>query len=829
MFYQFVRSESRTISTIRIAQILVMVFCVIMTIAANAQNNSSEVILQGQIIEVETSEPISKATIFIEELGKSEVTDDDGRFKFVNIPKGEYTILFFSTGFETIQQNISLENPITTLQIKLEKLQVDLNTLDVSASADAAFGLQRLNNVDGYGIYAAKKSEVIQLENITANLATSNARQVYKDIAGLNIWESDGAGLQLSIGARGLDPNRTSNFNTRQNGYDISADALGYPESYYTPPLQALKRIEIVRGAASLQYGPQFGGLLNFVFKNGNEEKTFEFVTENTVGSFGLLNTFNSIGGDKNGWNYYGFLQYKRGDGWRPNSQFEQTTGYASITKTFVNDLKINAQYTHMNYLAQQPGGLQDFEFQQDPRQSKRERNWFQVNWNLAALTIDYPINEQTKINNRTFFLDAQRQALGELGPINRPDPLRERDLIRGTYTNFGNETRLLHRYQIKGQYTTFLIGARYYQGFTTNQQGDADDGFAANFEFTTPNDLEQSDYEFPSRNLAVFAENLFNINEKWSITPGVRFEYIRTSSDGYYKERVFSGGQVIFEQRFEDSRNNERSFLLAGLGVGYKWMPQVEWYANFSQNYRSINFSDLAVVNPNLIVDSLLQDERGFNIDVGIRGTALNDAIRFDASVFFLNYRNRIGLGEIIIQDPSIGDKAVAYRTNIGDAHIVGLEAYLGIGILKLLKIKKEDFQLNFFTNFSVLHGQYVQGSSDFEGNEVELIPPVSLKTGVNLRWKSFKLAYQFAYTHEHFSDATNAISVADATRGTIPTYSVQDISMSYQWKRFKFQTGINNLLNQMYFTRRATAYPGPGIIPSDGRNWYFGLAVRL
>ncbi len=71
------------------------------------------------------------------------------------------------------------------------------------------------------------------MKDITANTATNNSRQIYSKIAGLNIFESDGgAGLQLSIGGRGLDPNRTSNFNTRQNGYDISADALGYPESY---------------------------------------------------------------------------------------------------------------------------------------------------------------------------------------------------------------------------------------------------------------------------------------------------------------------------------------------------------------------------------------------------------------------------------------------------------------------------------------------------------------------------------------------------------------------------------------------------------------------
>ena len=78
-----------------------------------------------------------------------------------------------------------------------------------------------------------------------------------------------GAVCNLGIGGRGLSPNRSSNFNIRQNGYDISADALGYPESYYTPSSEAMDRIEIIRGAASLQYGPQFGGLVNFVMKEG--------------------------------------------------------------------------------------------------------------------------------------------------------------------------------------------------------------------------------------------------------------------------------------------------------------------------------------------------------------------------------------------------------------------------------------------------------------------------------------------------------------------------------------------------------------------------------
>jgi Fe(3+) dicitrate transport protein len=89
---------------------------------------------------------------------------------------------------------------------------------------------------------------------MTANKATNNARQIFAQVVGLTINESSDGGLQLSIGGRGLDPNRTSNFNTRQNVYDISADVLGYPESYSTPT-EALEEIQVIRGAASLQYG----------------------------------------------------------------------------------------------------------------------------------------------------------------------------------------------------------------------------------------------------------------------------------------------------------------------------------------------------------------------------------------------------------------------------------------------------------------------------------------------------------------------------------------------------------------------------------------------
>ena len=155
-----------------------------------------------------------------------------------------------------------------------------------------------LSDIDGMGIYASKKNEVINIKKLNSNLATGIGRIAFASIPGLNIWENDGAGIQLSIGSRGLDPNRTSNFNTRQNYYDISADPLGYPESYYTPALENVKRIELIRGAASLQYGPQFGGLLNFRLKDGSESKgPIELNQAMSMGSKGFLSNYTSLGG----------------------------------------------------------------------------------------------------------------------------------------------------------------------------------------------------------------------------------------------------------------------------------------------------------------------------------------------------------------------------------------------------------------------------------------------------------------------------------------------------------------------------------------------------
>ena len=691
---------------------------------------------------------------------------------------------------------------------------------------DASNG--RLRDVEASAIYAGRKTDLILPTKLLGNLATNNAREVYKSVAGLSVWESDAGGLQLSIGARGLDPNRSSSFNTRQNGFDISADALGYPESYYVPPVQALQRIELVRGAASLQYGTQFGGLLNFKLQEGPADRKLQVVSEQTAGSFGLFNTFNSVGGTVGRANYYAFGQYKRGDGWRDNSGFEQATGYLDVHYAVNERLVLGLELTRMAYTAQQPGGLLDFEFEADARQSRRGRNFFQVDWGLAALHLDYDVAERTHLNVRTFVLDARRRALGELGPINRPDPLRERDLIDGQYRNLGQEARLTHRYRLGRQESTALVGYRYYRGFTNNRQGLGPDGDAPDFRFLHPDSLEGSAFDFPSRNYAVFAENLIRLGERWSLTPGLRYEFIRTAAEGYFRRTVRAGREVLLDELVPDAQTNTRAFLLGGLGLSYRRPDGTELYANVSQNYRAINFSDLVVRNPNLLIDSTLADERGYNAELGVRGQDEAGAWRFDVSGFLLRYANRIGIREIVVPDAVTVERQVSLRTNIGAATLIGVEAYGEMDLVQVLRPRPDAaWSVRPFLNASLIRGRYTSGGSDVVGRAVESVAPLTLKSGVTVRRGAWRAQALYTQVNEHFSDATNAVRVADATRGLIPTYRVVDATLGYERGRFRYQLGVNNLLNARYFTRRASGYPGPGIIPAEARGFWGG--VRL
>lgn len=777
--------------------------------------------------------PLPYAQVHFPELEKGASADASGKFQIPAIPFGPHRLLISQVGYQQIDTTISFGKAKLKVNFRMQEKREQMQTVTITDETGTSRVHTRLKNIEGTAIYAAKKNEVIELKNLPANLASNNSRQVFARVPGVVVWESDCAGLQLGVGARGLSPDRTSNFNTRQNGVDMAADALGYPESYYAPPMQAIDRIEIVRGAASLQYGTQFGGMINLKLKRGNPDEKFHGSSVNTYNSLGYFNTFNDFGGQSGKLNYYSFLNYRSGNCGRENSDFYTYTAHARLGYQATERLEIIGEYTRMNYLAQQPGGLTDFQFEDDPYQSLRSRNWFAVDWNMPALHINYDLSDATRINSRSFALLGSRKAVGFLSPPNRLDlqPFINRDLLVDQYQNFGNETRLLHRYRINSLPSAFLAGVRVYRGNTEKTQGFGSRGSSADFRFVTDSLNLKSDYRFPSFNAAAFVENVFNVSDRLSITPGIRYEFIRTRADGFYDSsvRIPNTGEVVIDSITPETRQRDRSILLAGIGAAYRLNDHLEFYTNFSQNYRAITFNDMRVVNPSAAVDPELRDERGFNMDLGVRGN-LTPAISIDAGLFWLSYSNRIGSVLTRQQDEFFGERLVRFTTNVADAEIFGLESYVEVDWLKLLDKKSENWAFSNFVNLSLIQSYYHDsGEKAIEGKSVENVPFVNFKAGVQSSYKKLKLAYQFTHLGDQYSEATNSEMSPNGIYGLIPSYWVMDLSASYDWKWLKVEAGVNNLTDNAYFTRRASGYPGPGIITSAQRHFYLGLGAKF
>jgi Fe(3+) dicitrate transport protein len=751
------------------------------------------------------------------------LSNEKGEFILKNV---EDSIVIFHHAFE--KQVLDKNELKNNSHITLKSIVFELDEAKVYQKKLNQFDIGFLPPVKGVMI-ATGTNTLIQTENQSGAKSSGNPRELFAKVPGLNIWESDGAGIQMGVGGRGLSPNRAANFNMRQNGYDISADALGYPESYYTPPIEALSSIEIIRGSAALQFGTQFGGLMNFVIKEPVKDTPFEFTSRNTVGSFSYLGTFNRISGSKNKWEYQFYHQYKKGDGFRENSQFAQHQFFGQISYELTQRQKIRLEYTGMHYDAQQAGGLTDFQYKLDHQQSVRERNWFRVNWNILAFHYDFQINSSSTFNFRTFGMNSSRYSLGFLGKINQMDPGGNRELIAGDFINGGGEARFLKRYKfgikdvnIK---SAFLTGLRYYQGYTSSKQGLSSANSNPDFQFLNPNNLETSSFEFPSQNLAAFIENIWFVGDKFTFNAGMRLEYIKSASMGFYKQYSIHplNFDTISSSIIEDENSLSRIVPLFGAGGSYKTTKNTSLYANFSMNYRAINFNDIRVNNPNVIIDSLIKDEFGSTTEIGFRGL-IHKHFYVDLSYFYLFYGDKIGLAP-----ETNGIKKI--RTNIGDAINSGFETFMEVDYIKLFK---DDAKISstFFVNFSYISSSYVKSKErNFIGNQVEYVSPIILKSGLKLKANKLTAQIQYSYNSEQFSDASNAIEASgDAIIGLIPAYSVVDFSLRYEFKKwFQLETGINNLLNEKYFTRRATAYPGPGILPSDGRNFYFTLQYKF
>ena len=687
---------------------------------------------------------------------------------------------------------------------------------------------QQMPEVVGTSIYAGKKNALIVLDNVQGNVVNNTMRQVLAKVPGIHVWESDPSGIQIGIAARGLSPNRSWEFNVRQNGYDIAADPFGYPEAYYNPQLQAVQRIEIVRGAGSLQYGPQFGGLVNYILRNGSEiNKKFEFETQQTVGSNGLFNSYNAIGGKTEKVHYYSFFDHRNGNGWRENSRFFTNAGFGTVTYYLTPKFSLSAEVMHSHIRSQQPGGLTDAQVEQDAQQSFRSRNWFDIKWTTPALIANYKISEKARWNTKLFATIGDRSSVGFLQSITTKDSINaatrdynNREVLIDHYRNYGLESRVITDYTLGAMNNTFSGGIRLYTG-TTHRRSSSKGTTGTNYDLKIDGAYSR-DIEFDSKNAAAFVENIFRLSEKVLLIPGIRYEWLEGAASGINNT---VNGVPQYLQNVERSR----SFLLAGVGAEFHLSKNTEVYANYTQAYRPIQFANLQAPPTTDVVDPDLKDAKGYNIDLGYRGKVKN-YLQFDVSGYYLQYNNRVGTVTV----SNTGGTPATYRliTNVGASTSKGFEGYAEFNPVRAFTTSTKT-DLIVFGSYGYTNATYGGDHKDAatKGKKVENAPMNIFRGGISAGYKGFLVTGQLSYVGETFSDANNTVAPsANGNTGLIPSYTVTDLTATYKFsKGLNIKAGINNLTDERYFTRRAGGYPGPGALPADGRTFFVSIGAKL
>jgi Fe(3+) dicitrate transport protein len=416
----------------------------------------------------------------------------------------------------------------------------------------------------------------------------------------------------------------------------------------------------------------------------------------------------------------------------------------------------------------------------------------------------------------------SERNSVGNLSAINIIDSINPltlaynlRRVDRDFYQNIGTEARLSYKYKLFKQSHTLASGVRAYAGNTQRKQkGTGNSG--SDFDITLTNNQYVTNLKFNTNNYAFFAENIFQITNKFKVIPGVRFENIYNKIEG----TINSNTSSIVPQ------TSYRNILLAGIGSEYLISTKTNIYANISQAYRPVTFSEFTPSNADEIIDPNLKDAKGLNADFGYRGMVKN-FLNFDVGMFYLNYDNRVG---------TILQNGANFKTNIGQSVSQGIESFIEINPFKIWNENPKWGSISLFTSNSFIDAKYVNSketdpTKSYNGKQVENAPRNINRMGLTYTYKTFTSTFLYSSSSEIYTDALNT-ELPNTTYqiGKIEGYKVMDLSCAYVFlKNCNIKSGVNNLADEAYATRRSNGYPGPGLLPGNGRTFYLSFGVKF
>ncbi len=606
-----------------------------------------------------------------------------------------------------------------------------------------------------------------------------SAQDALRRVPGVNIVETEGYGFHPRIGVRGLSPDMSRKVLLLEDGAPIALGPYTDPSSYYSPPIERMERVEVLKGSGSLRYGPStVGGAINYVTKNPPYEPGGSVTL--TGGNRGYRSVLAEYGGTWD--NAMGSISYlrKEGDGARQNNDFRVDDVVVKGGFGIGHNQFVGAKITYYDRDSQNTYlGLTQREFEENPRLNRAANDRMEVKRYSVDLNHEIHLTPNLTWSNLIYFNNAARDWWREGHSFdaetgynvmagNTGGRLREWHVM-------GADSRLELAYDALGIYNEAELGVRVHSEEMTNQRIDG----------VAPTDRSGTIREDDVREaeaIALFLQNRFHITDRFAVTPGLRVE-------SYRQERTIHRWA---NARVEESAKTSNTEWVPGVGATYAFHDGAILFGGVHRGFAPPRVAD-AVSNVGEAVD--LNAERSTNYEIGLRGRL--PRLTYEITGFRYDFSNQI------IQSSEAGGAAGNLLTNAGETLNQGFEVGVGVDLLWGFGLDAN------WTHVATarLDSTRIIGGIDRRGNRLPYAPKNVANAALTYRQGPVRAAVHYQYVDEQFSDFANTVEGSPNGRtGIIPSYSVWNLSGDYQLTpSVALEASVKNLFDKDYISSRA------------------------
>jgi Fe(3+) dicitrate transport protein len=687
---------------------------------------------------------------------------------------------------------------------------------------------ERMKPVQGAKIFAGKKAAVANLDELPP-VVNNNLRQAFAQIPGLLVSEVSNTSW-ASLSHRGLgEPHESWNILTLKDGVPVSPDMYNYPAAYYVPPMESVARIEFIRGGGSLLYGPQPGGVLNYVTRQPAYDRPFAAEARARFGADALRTGYAAVYGRSGTVFAKAYADISEGDGPRRlNSDFSREGASLTVGTDLAGGGSLSLTIDGYRGEFGEPGGLSLARFLADPTDVSTPNDRLRIDRAAASARLSMPAGEDTLIEALAYvsYYDraSRRQAGGSFGAL----------------TPGGNVAIVQSQ---KFRVASLDLRVRRDFAFGADGSGTVTAGLMAmrsDAPVTVDKGLTPADWtggagalartERQGSVVALFAEALFDFG-RFAVVPGVRAEFVRQSVTEELDLGAGSvtGGGPGAPNGPLDAKSNTGTVLLYGIGATYDLGSNSELFANVSRGFKPKLYNDGVTFQSGLSVAAEFDATYTMTAEAGLRGDPFA-WLSFETSAFFVRFDNQIGfLGGPLAASPPFGAVGTggARRQNVGTMENYGLDLGVELELFGAAAASRGESHagphaLWLYANAQILEGEFTSGPA--RGFSPQYAPPYLARAGLAYSFDArFRIALQGTFVGAHNGSDNEAAEFA------IPAYTLFDLTAEAEIAEgVKLTGGVNNLFDEASWSRVRPG-AGQGIDPGAPRTWYLGLSAAF